>query len=167
MAGAKFSISAMVMVSFIDNDDLNAVSCEMFIFERGDDDVTASAYCRTEEALLGRAAYLDVEESGPLRGNESAMSRCEDAALFAASLVFSCTVDVTEVAPKRRHHRFSTVPILGLFQRFSKGGGNSPCACLCPSGRLRPDTGRPLHRPNGAPVRRKSVDFRADPVAPR
>jgi hypothetical protein len=94
MAGAKFSIEALVMVGFIGNDDYRGVSCEMFIFERGEDTATVSAFCRAEEALTGRAAYLRVQVYGPRRGNQSAPSSCEDAAPLAESLVFSCTVDV-------------------------------------------------------------------------
>jgi hypothetical protein len=94
MAGAKFSIQAMLMVGFVGNDDPNGVGCEMFIFERGETSATVSAYCRAEEALIGRAAYLEAEVSGPYRGSTYSPSRCEDVALLAASLVFSCTIDL-------------------------------------------------------------------------
>jgi len=99
MAGAKFSIEALVMVGFAGNDDYDGVGCEMFIFERGENAATVSAYCRAEEALIGRAAYLDVQVYGPRRGNDSAPSSCEDVAPLAAMLVFSCTVEVPEAAP--------------------------------------------------------------------
>ncbi len=99
MAGAKFSIQAMLMVGFVGNDDYGGVGCEMFIFERGEASATVSAYCRAEEALIGRAAYLYAEVSGPHRGSTDAPSRCEDVALLAASMVFSCTVDLPKDSP--------------------------------------------------------------------
>jgi len=43
--------------------------------------------------MIGREAYLNVEAYGPRRGNESAVSRCEDVAPLAADIVFSCTVE--------------------------------------------------------------------------
>jgi hypothetical protein len=99
MAGAKFSIQAMLMVGFVGNDDYGGVGCDMFIFERGEASATVSAYCRAEEALSGRAAYLEAEVSGPHRGSMDAPSRCEDVALLASSMVFSCTVDLPKDAP--------------------------------------------------------------------
>lgn len=99
MAGAKFSIEALVMVGFVGNDDSTGVGCEMFIFERGEASVTVSAFCRADEALIGRAAYLDAEVSGPYRGGSYMPNRCEDVALLAASLVFSCTVDLPQDEP--------------------------------------------------------------------
>jgi hypothetical protein len=99
MAGAKFSIQAMLMVGFVGNDEYGGVGCEMFIFERGEASATVSAYCRAEEALIGRAAYLHAEVSGPHRGSTDAPSRCEDVALLAASMVFSCTVDLPKDSP--------------------------------------------------------------------
>jgi hypothetical protein len=79
MAGAKFSIEALVMVGFIGNDEPGAVSCEMFIFERGEDTATVSAFCRAEDP------YLEVRVFGPRHGSDS--------------LVFSCTVDVPADTP--------------------------------------------------------------------
>ncbi len=98
MAGAKFSIEALVMVGFVGNDDSGGVGCEMFIFERGEDSATVSAYCRADEALMGRAAYLRVQVYGPRHGNDSVSISCEDVAPLAAMVVFSCTVDVPEAA---------------------------------------------------------------------
>lgn len=99
MAGAKFGIAATVMVGFVGNDDYDGIGCEMFIFERGEASATVSAYCRTEEALIGRAAYLEAEVLGWRRGSGEAPNRCEDVALLAASLVFSCTVDLPQDVP--------------------------------------------------------------------
>ncbi len=96
MAGAKFSIEALVMVGFVGNDDYAGVGCELFIFERGETTATISAYCRAEEALIGRAAYLDVSVYGPRRGSESSPTGCEDVAALADIQIFSCTVDLPE-----------------------------------------------------------------------
>ena len=93
MAGAKFSIEAIVFVGFVGDDDVRDVTCYLFAIERGTSGTTVSAYCRAEEGMIGREAYLDVKAYGPRRGNESAVSRCEDAAPLAADMVFSCTVE--------------------------------------------------------------------------
>lgn len=98
MAGAKFSISAMLMVGFVGDDDYGGVGCEMFVFERGEASVTVSAFCRADEALIGRAAYLHAEVSGPYRGGEALPNRCEDVALLTSNLVFSCTIDLPQDA---------------------------------------------------------------------
>ena len=87
------------MVGFVGNDDYDGIGCEMFIFERGEVSATVSAYCRTDAALIGRAAYLEAEVLGPHRGSAEAPNRCEDVALLAASLVFPCTVDLPEGVP--------------------------------------------------------------------
>jgi hypothetical protein len=92
MAGAKFSIEAIVFVGFGGDDDARDATCYLFAIERGTSGTTVSAYCRAEEVMIGREAYLDVKAYGPRRGNESAVSRCEDAAPLAADMVFSCTV---------------------------------------------------------------------------
>lgn len=96
MAGAKFSIQAMVMVGFVGNDDYAGVGCELFIFERGETTATISASCRAKEALIGRAAYLDVRVYGPRRGSESSPTGCEDVAALVDIQIFSCTVDLPE-----------------------------------------------------------------------
>lgn len=97
MAGAKFSIEALLMVGFVGDDEPGGVSCEMFIFERGEASATVSAFCRTEEALIGRAAYLRVQVYGPRRGSEDMPTMCEDVAPLAASQVFSCTADLSQI----------------------------------------------------------------------
>jgi hypothetical protein len=98
MAGAKFSIEALVMVGFVGKDDYDGVGCEMFIFERGEHTSTVSAYCRAEESLNGRAAYLQVNVYGPRRGSEGPPIECKDVAPLAAMVAFSCTVDLPEAA---------------------------------------------------------------------
>jgi hypothetical protein len=93
MAGAKFSIEAIVFVGFGGDDDVRDATCYLFTIERGTSGTTVSAYCRAEEVMIGREAYLDVRAYGPRRGNESAVSHCEDTAPLAADMVFSCTVE--------------------------------------------------------------------------
>lgn len=99
LAGAKFSIEALVMVGFVGNDDSAGVGCELFIFERGEVSATVSAFCRAEEALVGRAAYLRVQVHGPRRGSESVPIFCEDVAPLEATVAFSCTVDLPKDDP--------------------------------------------------------------------
>ena len=93
MAGAKFSIEAIVFVGFVGDDDERDATCYLFAIERGTGGTTVSAYCRAEEVMIGREAYLNVEAYGPRRENESAVRRCEDVAPLAADIVFSCTVE--------------------------------------------------------------------------
>ena len=93
MAGAKFSIEAIVFVGFVGDDDVRDASCYLFTIERGTGGTTVSAFCRAEAVMIGREAYLNVGAYGPRRGNDSAVSRCEDAAPLAADIVFSCTVE--------------------------------------------------------------------------
>ncbi len=95
MAGAKFSLVAMLMVGFLNEDDYPAdIGCEMFIFERGAVSATVSAYCRADPALAGRAAYLDVKAYGPDRGASGPLYGCEDVAALADQVIFSCTADL-------------------------------------------------------------------------
>jgi hypothetical protein len=93
MAGAKFSIEAIVFVGFVGDDDVRDATCYLFAIKRGTGGTTVSAHCQADEVMIGREAYLDVKAYGPRRGNESAVSRCEDAAPLAADMVFSCTVE--------------------------------------------------------------------------
>jgi hypothetical protein len=93
MAGAKFSIEAIVFVGFVGDDDVRDATCYLFALERGTGGTTVSAFCRAEEALVGREAYLDVKAYDPRRGNESAVSFCEDAAPLVVDMVFSCTLE--------------------------------------------------------------------------
>ena len=94
--GAQFLIEALLMVGFENGDDSEGVGCELFIFERGELSVTASAYCRAEEALVGRAAYLRVQASGPRRESDGTPNQCEDVALLATMIAFACTVELPE-----------------------------------------------------------------------
>lgn len=98
MAGAKFTIEGLVMVGFLGNDDYGAVSCELFVIERGADSAVVSAFCRAEDDLAGRAAYLEVNAYGSQRGSEMPPHRCEDIAPLSAMVRFSCTVEIPELA---------------------------------------------------------------------
>lgn len=97
MAGAKFSISAQVMVGFLNADEITGVGCEMFVIERGASSATITALCRADASLTGRAAYLEAEVQGPQRSSVRVPVRCEDVAELSEMVAFSCTVDLSEV----------------------------------------------------------------------
>ncbi len=99
LIGAEFGVSATLMVGFLGDDDYEGVGCEMFVFERGAHSVTVSALCRADEALAGRAAYLDVEVLRRRRSSDTPPIRCRDVAELSAYIAFACTVDVPDTAP--------------------------------------------------------------------
>lgn len=96
--GAELLVEALVMVGFERNDDSGGIGCELFIIERGATSVTASAFCRADEALVGRPAYLRAAVSGPRRASDTFPNECEDVAQLAATVAFACTVELPEAA---------------------------------------------------------------------
>jgi hypothetical protein len=94
MAGAEFTIAATLMVGFKGNDDYDGVGCEMFVFERGAHSVTASAFCRADEALVGRPAFLEVEIYGPHWASDTTPAICRDAAPLAEVISYACTLEL-------------------------------------------------------------------------
>jgi hypothetical protein len=97
--GAELLVEALLMVGFESGDDLGGVGCELFVIERGERSATASALCRADEALVGRAAFLEVESYGPRQESDPTPNTCEDVALLATQIAFSCTVELPEPAP--------------------------------------------------------------------
>lgn len=98
MAGAKFSISAQVMVGFLNADEITGVGCEMFVIERGASSATITALCRADASLAGRAACLEAEVQGPQRNSVRIPVRCQDVAELSEMVAFSCTVDLSGLA---------------------------------------------------------------------
>ncbi len=96
MAGAEFTIAATLMVGFKGNDDYDGADCEMFAFERGKHSVTASAFSRDDDALVGRPAYLEVEVYGSRRASDTTPTMCRDSAQLAEAISYACTLELPD-----------------------------------------------------------------------
>lgn len=93
LMGANLMIEAKVMVGFLGEDDVSRVTCELFTIERGAAGATVTTFCRADESLAGRAAYLVVDASNIRTRGDGIPYRCEDVAPLAVHVAFSCTVD--------------------------------------------------------------------------
>ena len=99
MAGAKFKLEAKVMVGFLEEDEIDGVTCDLFVVERGAASATVTTFCRADDLLAGRAAYLDVDASNLRTMGGGIPYRCEDVAPLAEIVAFSCTVELPPVTP--------------------------------------------------------------------
>lgn len=99
LMSAMLKIEAKVMVGFNGEDNVGGVTCDLFTFERGEASVTVTTFCRADDLLAGRAAYLDVDASNLRTMGSGIPYRCEDVAPLAANVAFSCTVDLPPSNP--------------------------------------------------------------------
>jgi hypothetical protein len=99
LVGARLKIEAKVMVGFVGEDDISGVACELFTIERGEDSATVTTFCRADDLLAGRAAYLEVDVSDLRSRGEGIPYRCEYVAPLAEHVAFSCTVAFPPLTP--------------------------------------------------------------------